>query len=269
MACRSWVFSDFSDEQQTLNRRFWSSELAVQLAIQGPVRRHRSDPRQVHEIFSSLRCHAFIPPRNPKFDVKYEALVRDFEQDLYSNLEFLSKTVIFTIHRAAELYLKESLEAAAGRPVRRIKPQFVSACKAYQSADRELKQPAVISALLEAQIYAEIRNDIAHADGQGRTKQSASAWSDLAIYERCENERAGRIPAKERRIFPDWVEHENPGAAERAVKSVIEGARAAAERHRPEPLIFFYALFGLGAFMRFCIALEDSLPLVSIVRRDK
>jgi hypothetical protein len=261
------AFNEFRQEQRLLNKFLWSSDVAHETVRQKFLTQQMLESIEpIRLLFDPpLSCNAFIPPANHKYPSKYEATANVFREDIDRNLEANSKLVIIHFNRAFERFLRnrskiENLPEDRQKLVHEYLKRGGSLN--YRERLRKLGVSASVKVrfeyFLDVCIYQEVRHDIAHADDEDSINFGAKPWSDKSVVAKCEKN-AGW---KDKPIFPKSTGDEQ----REAIRRVCAGARNMHSRSRTElnpegePLIFFYALFSLGAYRRLADAIETSLP---------
>lgn len=261
------AFKELREEQLLLNRFFWSSEVAFALVRQKSLSEiEMESTKPLRELLSPrLICNAFIPPSNHKQPSKYEATPKDFRGHLDINLAINSKFVILHFNRAFERFLRrrsrlEGLDGPQQTDLYRYLKRGASRdyTKWLLGINVQTSRNVPFEYFLDVRIYQEVRHDIAHADDESSPNFGAAPWSDKLIIEKCEKDAGWN----HKRMFPESTLDERS----EAIKRVCKGAQNSQSRSKtaldPEgqPLIFFYALFSLGAYRKLAKALEISMP---------
>jgi len=257
---RSSAFQEFNREQTRVNRIFWSSEVAHEIVKQRFLTPAMlKTPESIKVVFSELECNAFIPPVNGKAS-HYERTAKQFKDDLDKALEATSKLVIVDMHRAFErfLTLRANVQGLPEDRRKTLRKYLKRGGSIRYQAD--LRQLCGLSAtkevpfhyFLDARIYHEVRHDIAHADDPASVNLGAGPWVDQRVLDCCTHNAGWNGKT----IFPNSTPQQRAGAIER----VCTGAQKKQKKHPSEPLIFFYALFCLGAYHRLARTIDESLP---------
>jgi len=267
----SRAFIEFDQEQYLLNKFLWSSEVAHEIVRQKfliPELLKRTEPLRL--LFDPpLRCNAFIPPANGKHPSKYEEPPNVFCEHIERNLEANSKLVVVHFNRAFERFLRmrlklKQLKDADQKTVEKLRKYFkIGGSENYLEWLGNLGISASFNVpfkhFLDVCIYKEVRHDIAHADDDASINFGDKPWSDETIVAKCKKNAGWNG----RRIFPIPTTDEQLKAA---IQRVWGGARkmhsiSKSDVNREgEPLIFFYALFSLGAYRKLAASIERSLP---------
>jgi len=259
------AFSEFKHEQTQINEFLWSSEIAHAIVLQRFISRDmRASPKPLRVFLPTLRCNAFVPPRSGK-ESKYSKPASVFERHLKRNFEAASKLVIVQIYRAFERFLTQrtKLHSSDDDTQRRLLKYLRSGASnnlaariqsmgiALAPVDEELHNH-----FLDAQIYHLVRHDIAHGDHSDAINVGGTSWSDRTVRGYCQNNKNGTG----RNVFPPDTTQEQ---ADAAIERVCDGAHDKIEKWPTEPLIFFYALFSLGAYHRLAQGIDALLPPMS------
>ena len=266
------AFEEFHEEQRLLNQFLWSSEVAHETVLQKfltPAMLERTEPLRV--LFEPpLECNAFVPPAGGKHPSKYEETPNVFREHIGRNLEANCKLVIIHFNRTFERFLRRrtKLKLSKGASQKMLGDLHGYLNRGggenYLEYLGNLGIPASSNVpfeyFLDVCIYKQVRHDIAHADDDNSVNFGAKPWSDSEVVKKCEKNAAWHGKP----VFPD---SSNADQQTKAIKRVcINGARRNQFKSKSEanpegePLIFFYALFSLGAYRKLAVAINKSLP---------
>jgi hypothetical protein len=107
-------------KQESLNRFFWSSELAYQLCIQRLLTDSTPDTHVIEafsktDTFPKLKASALLQPNNKLHLAHYDQTLDQFRCQLKWNLEETSRYVIIAFHGDLEHFMDERIKSANAR----------------------------------------------------------------------------------------------------------------------------------------------------------
>lgn len=233
--------------QRHLNYFFWSSEIAYELVRQKVLANQESDECLVHEVFSDIKCHAFVPPHRGT-PAKYICKVSSFRDQLSRNLEQVSRYVIVRFHSCLEHFLQERIRSTELWSTK----QIIRLLKLpYQDLACELRKKSSLRSeirkltALRAQINRLVRNDVVHREASF----SDECWADERVYQD-----ALRLGEKSTEVV-------TKNERDLAIDQVCHSARNHAKENPTVPILFFYALFSLTNYRALAMEVDGALPV--------